>query len=168
MFEIFVLVNKKKTPISQFFSILMLVLGIVCVLFSCITPIFMMPAFLFVLIWVLLHFFSNVEYEYSYFDGDVRFAKILNKSKRKRLKGYVMDEVITIAPAGDSSIYKYENDATMKKVDYTSGDKKVPHYKMVVKNQDSGLIMISFEPDDRYLDAVCVKYPQKVIRRKAE
>ena len=33
-----------------------------------------------------------------------------------------------------------------------------------MKNED-GINMISYEPDDKYLDAICVKYGQKVIRR---
>ncbi|MBO5259616.1 MAG: hypothetical protein J6B26_04450 [Agathobacter sp.] len=168
MFEVYVLVEKKKPIIIKIFAITMLVLGVLGILCSCITPIFMMSGFLFIVIWALLWFFNNVEYEYSYFDGDVRFAKILNKSKRKRLKGYDIDAVQVIAPAGDRSLYKYEQDSSVKKVDYTSGDKKVPYYQMAVKNEDVGMVLISFEPDDKYLDAVCVKHPQKVIRRPAE
>ncbi len=168
MFEVFVLVEKKKPVIVRIFAICMLILGIFGILCSCITPIFMMPGFLFIVIWALLWFFNNVEYEYSYFDGDIRFAKILNKSRRKRLKGYDMEAVQIIAPAGDRSVYKYEQDSSIKRVNYTSGDKKVPCYQMVVKNQDAGMIMISFEPDEKYLDAVCVKHSQKVVRRTAE
>lgn len=168
MLEVYVLVEKKKPAFVKIFAILMLILGIFGILCSCITPIFMMPGFVLIIIWALLTYGNNVEYEYSYFDGDVRFAKILNKSKRKRLKGYDIEAVQMIAPAGDRSVYKYQQDSNVKKVDYTSGDKNVPYYQMVVKNEDSGIIMISFEPDDKYLDAVCIKHPQKVIRRTTE
>lgn len=168
MFEVYVLVERKKPAIVRIFAICMLVMGIFGILCSCITPIFMMPGFLFIVIWVLLWFFNNVEYEYSYFDGDVRFAKIMNKSKRKRLKGYNIDAVEIIAPAGDRSLYKYTQDSSVKKVDYTSHEKNVPYYQMAARIEDQGVVLISFEPDEKYLDAICVKYPQKVIRRKAE
>ena len=106
----------------------------------------------------------NKEFEYSFFDGDVRFAKVMNKSRRKALKSFSMDEVIQIAPAGDRCVYKYENDQSVKVIDYTSGYKDVPYYDMIVKNQDQ-ISLIKFEPDEKYLDAVCVKYAQKVVRR---
>lgn len=88
MFEVYVLVEKKKPVFVRIFAIVALVLGIFGILCTCITPIFMAPGFLSIVIWALLTFGNNVEFEYSYFDGDVRFAKIFNKSKRKRLKGY--------------------------------------------------------------------------------
>ena len=34
----------------------------------------------------------------------------MNKSRRKRLAVYSMDEVSQIAPAGDRSVYRYETD----------------------------------------------------------
>lgn len=74
-----------------------------------------------------------------------------------------MEEVLQIAPAGDRSMYKYENDANTRKLDYTSGQKDVPCYEMVLKH-DNELKLIRFEPDEKYLDAVCVKYAQKVTR----
>jgi hypothetical protein len=114
-------------------------------------------------LWYLFQFQFNKEFEYSYFDGDVRFAKVMNKSRRKSLGSYTMEEVLQIAPAGSRAMYKYENDAAVKKLDYTSGNKETPYYEMVV-NDENGMKLIQFEPDDKYLDAVCVKYAQKVAR----
>jgi hypothetical protein len=90
----------------------------------------------------------------------------MNKSRRKRLAVYTMEEVVQIAPAGDRCVYKYENDAAIKKLDYTSGRKDVPYYDMVV-NIEGEMKLIKFEPDDKYLDAVAVKYAQKLVRRSA-
>jgi hypothetical protein len=87
----------------------------------------------------------------------------MNKSRRKKLTTFTMEEVLAIAPAGDRSMYKYETDTTVKKVDYSSGQKDAPCYEMVVKDEN-GVRLIRFEPDDRYLDAICVKYAQKVTR----
>ena len=75
-----------------------------------------------------------------------------------------MEEVLQIAPAGDRSMHKYENDSQVKKKDYTSGIHNVPYYEMAVKTTN-GISLIKFEPDDKYLDAVCMKFPQKVIRK---
>jgi translation initiation factor IF-1 len=115
-------------------------------------------------LWYLFQFRWNKEFEYSYFDGEVRFARISNKSRRKSLKVFPMDEVATIAPSEDRSVYKYENDNGMRIVDYTSGRKDEPYYVMIRKTGEVTEV-IRFEPDEKYLDAVCVKYGQKVIRR---
>ena len=117
-------------------------------------------------IWYLLHICSNREYEYSYFDGDVRFARMTNKSRRKRLKGYTMDEVIKIAPAGDSSVQQYEKDSRVTVKDYTSKKKENPYYDMIVKDSEN-IILYKVELDDKYIDAVCMKYASKVVRRRA-
>ena len=163
MLEVYVLVDKKKSFTELCLSNGMLVLG----------AIFLYATFYysFVLISISVLFFilgvlftkRKLEYEYSYFDGDVRFAKIINKSKRKNLKGYVMDNILVIAPEGDRSVYNYENDAQAKKRNLSSGQKDAKVYVMVAKTED-GMEVTRFEPDEKYLDAVCIKYPQKVIR----
>ena len=77
-----------------------------------------------------------------------------------------MDEVVTIAPAGDRSVYDYENDNSVQVKDYTSHKKDTPYYDLVIK-KEAGTLLIKYEPDDEYLDAVQVKYAQKVVRRQA-
>ena len=164
MTEVYVLVERKKSTLMRVVTAAVLAIGILFALFSMIAPLFLSGALILLVVWYFFLFRSSKEYEYSFFDGELRFAKIMNKSRRKRLRVFTMDEVIQIAPAGDRSIYKYEQDNTVKKIDYTSGNKDVPYYHLIMKNED-GLNMISYEPDDKYLDAICVKYGQKVIRR---
>ena len=164
MTEVYVLVERKKSTLMRVVTAAVLAIGILFALFSMIAPLFLSGALILLVVWYIFLFRSSKEYEYSFFDGELRFAKIMNKSRRKRLRVFTMDEVIQIAPAGDRSIYKYEQDNTVKKIDYTSGNKDVPYYNLIMKNED-GINMISYEPDDKYLDAICVKYGQKVIRR---
>lgn len=164
MTEVYVLVERRKSTLMRVMTAAVLAIGILFALFSMIAPLFLSGALILLVVWYFFLFRSSKEYEYSFFDGELRFAKIMNKSRRKRLRVFTMDEVIQIAPAGDRSIYKYEQDNTVKKIDYTSGNKDVPYYNLVMKNED-GINMISYEPDDKYLDAICVKYGQKVIRR---
>lgn len=164
MTEVYVLVERKKSTLMRVVTAAVLAIGILFALFSMIAPLFLSGALILLVVWYFFLFRSSKEYEYSFFDGELRFAKIMNKSRRKRLRVFTMDEVIQIAPAGDRSIYKYEQDNTVKKINYTSGNKDVPYYNLIMKNED-GINMISYEPDDKYLDAICVKYGQKVIRR---
>ena len=87
------------------------VLTCLCLVLSMLASpvIFLAPTIIFGVIWYLLAFRSEVEYENTYYDGDLRFAKIRNKAKRKKIAYLSMDDVLAIAPKGDRSIYKYEN-----------------------------------------------------------
>ena len=119
MFEVYVLVEKKKSVFLTFFSVFSYVMAVLSAIFVMIGLYFFVPTavFGFILGW----FFQtrNYEFEYSYFDGDVRFAKIINKANRKKLPGYKMSEVLAIAPTGDASVASYENDSKAKLEDYS-------------------------------------------------
>lgn len=163
MLEIYVLVEQKKTMAKRLLACFFLAITIAFLLMGCMNMYILPLAFLTGGLWYLFQFRSSKEFEYSYFDGEVRFAKVMNKSRRKSLCVHTMEDVLQIAPAGDRSLYKYETDSSVKKLDYTSGEKGRPYYEIVIKN-DADLKLIKFEPDEKYLDAVCMKYAQKVIR----
>ncbi|MEE1303722.1 MAG: DUF6106 family protein [Agathobacter sp.] len=167
MSEVYVLVETKKSMLRMILAYVFLFLAVACIGFTAIGAYVCVPfVFIFGVLFYFLLFKGYKEYEYSYFDGDVRFAKILDKSRRKRIKGCTMEEVVQIAPAGDRSVYNYENNKTTKFRDFTSKKKGVPYYDMVVKTDD-GFIIYMLELDDKYLDAVCLKHASKVIRRQA-
>mgnify|MGYP003300901952 CR=1 FL=1 len=163
MLEVYVLVNRKKSFLERCVCSGLFVLGAVF-LYATLFYSFGLIS-LSVLAFILGFIFArrSTEYEYSYFDGDVRFAKVINKSRRKNLRGYIMDNILVIAPEGDRSVYNYENDVQAKKRNLATGKKDAKVYVMVAK-RESGIEIIRFEPDEKYLDAVCMKYPQKVIR----
>lgn len=167
MFEVFVLVPVRKPFWVKLASVVSLLLGVASMLLACGNMFFTVLFIVFALLWYVLTFQAYMEYEYSYFDGEVRFARIMNKSHRKTLEVYNMNDVVTIAPAGDRSVYNYENDNKVKVKDYTSHKKGTPCYDLVIKKDSGSTLLIKYEPDDEYLDAVQVKYAQKVIRRQA-
>lgn len=164
--EVYVLVPVRKTVVAKVVRTLMLVLAVVSLLAVCLTSGITLPVALVCgIVWFVL-MGNSKEFEYSYFDGEVRFAKVLNKNRRKSLGSYPMDDVIQIAPAGDRSVSQYEREG-VKVIDYTSHDKDTAYYDMVLKKEGETLL-IKFEPDDKYLEAVEFKYRQKVIRRSTQ
>lgn len=165
--EVYVLVPVRKTMGAKIVGTMMLVLAVVCLLCTCLISVITLPAALVCgIIWFVL-MGNTKEFEYSYFDGEVRFAKVLNKNRRKSLGSYPMDDVIQIAPAGDRSVSRYEQEGNAKVIDYTSHDKDTPYYDMILKKEGDTLL-IKFEPDEKYLEAVEYKYRQKVIRRNTQ
>ncbi len=163
MYEVYVLVEKKKPAYMTFFGVFSIVMGILSVLALVVGLYFFFPTAVFGFLLGYFFLTRKLEFEYSFFDEDVRFAKIINKSRRKKLPGHKMSEVMSIAPSGDPSVYKYENDSTAKIRKYQSGNKDTKVYVMVVKGE-KGLELIYFEPDEKYLDAVCMKNGHKVRR----
>lgn len=125
--------------------------------------VFFIPALIVAGIWAWQSFFSNVEYEYTYYDGELRFAKITNKSRRKNLTLVNMEDVLALAPKGDRSVYKYENDNALKCKALTSGDASAKVYELICKSE-KGMCRYEFEPDEEMLDAIRVKYPRTVVK----
>ena len=114
--EVFTLIARKKNVALVFVSYLLVALAAISLLTICIG---FAPGILFAVVFGLIAYLmimaQNTEFEYSYFDGELRFAKIKNKSRRKRLGIYSMESVAAIAPAGDRSVYNYENGNEIKK-----------------------------------------------------
>ena len=161
--EVYVLVSKEKSLFLKTTTLAFWVIAAMTTLYVLMGYIVFFP--MAVLAWVIAIFLKtrNYEYEYSYYDGELRFAKIINKKKRKELKTYLMEEVITIAPVEDISIYPYLNEKNAKVRDFTTGRQDAKVYVAVVKNAN-GMELVTYEPDEKYLNAVCIKYGHKVKR----
>ena len=90
MFEVYVLVEKKKPMFLSIFTGFSLVMGGISLLALMLGLFIFLPtAILGLLLGYFLHT-RNYEFEYSFFDDEIRFAKIINKNKRKKIKGYKM------------------------------------------------------------------------------
>lgn len=163
MFEVYVLTKKNKSAMMKVGGYLLTLSSAIFLALTLLGVIMFAPIAIALIAASVVVNRRYIEYEYSFFDDEVRFAKIINKNKRKVLKGYNMSEVVIIAPAGDQSLYQYENDNGAKVRDLSSGDKDAKVYVMVAKGQER-MEMVRFEPDEKYLDAVCRRFGMKVKR----
>ena len=159
MSEKLVIVPRSKNGMKKALNMSLFVAACVFLLLaSFLSPaLFFVPALIFTFIWIWQNFYANVEYEYTYYDGELRLAKITNKAKRKNLVAVNMEDVLAIAPRGDRSVYKYENDNALKYKDFTSGEKSAKVYELVFKGEKN-MCRYEFEPDEEMLDAIRVKY----------
>ena len=165
MNEKVVIIPKLVTSGKKMMTIVLFVIACILLLLSTfVSPLlFFLPAILVMVLWVWQGFFSNVEYEYTYFDGDLRFAKIKNKAKRKKIADINMEDVVILAPKGDRGVYKYENDKNLKCINLTSGRADAKVYELIVKNEE-GFMRIEFEPDEEMLNAMMVKYARIIVK----
>lgn len=164
MSEKLVIVPKRRTTGKKIFDIALFVVTCILLILAMMAPfLFAIPAVLGAVLWYFFSFRSDVEYEYTYYDGELRFAKIKSKSKRKSLGQVQMDDVLAFAPKGDRSVYKYENDKSLGYKDLTSGNPNAKVYELVFKGE-KGICRYEIEPDEEMMDAILIKYARLVIK----
>ena len=125
--------------------------------------VFGLPALLLIMLWWWVWFHTNIEYEYAYFDGDIDIDKIRDKRKRKSVISINMAHVEQIAPVGDRSLQKAHQDSRVKFLDVSSRKEGRKCYELLWKESGQS-VCIRFEPDDKFLDSICIKYGHKVIK----
>lgn len=165
MKEVLVIVPKKMTGGKK--ALNMVWFGLACLMFVAATfiapVIFLLPAIGFAILWYFQTFRMDTEWEYTYYDGDIQFARIRAKSRRKNIARIQMDDVIAVAPKGDRGIYKYETDSSIASKNLTSGAADAKIYELICKGE-KGMTRYEFEPDEEMLDAMCVKYSRIVTK----
>jgi len=163
MTEKLVIVPRKQVGVEKMLVLCLFAMACSMTFMSLfVSPIYFALAIVAISLWVW-RFRRNIEFEYTYYDGDLHIAKIINKAKRKNIVNINMEDVLMIAPKGDRSIYKYENDSSYKYKDLTSADASAKVYAVVFKGE-KGMCRYEFEPDEPMLDAIRVKYPRSVVK----
>lgn len=162
--EVYVLVNKKKGIGLYLLDSLVLVLLVASFFMSCIRPMMIILVVFLGIAFYCVHFMTNLEYEYAYFSGDLKFAKIINKSRRKRIMAFSMEEVVAIAPSGHAMVSSYENNKSVVVKDLTSHDKTKEFYE-IIANTDGRTYLVMIEPDEAFLKEIKIRYPMKVITK---
>ena len=153
---------EKRTIILRYVSLLCAAAGLMFCIW--INPLlWALPAALLIYWWYRMCFHSAIEYEYSYFDGNIDIDKVIDMRKRKNIISFHMNDVVQIAPVGDRSLHSAHENGNVKHVDVSSRKPDRKYYEILL--QESGeTTCIRFEPDEKFLDSICIKYGRKVIR----
>ena len=107
--------------------------------------------------WLLM-----MEYEYSYFNGEITFDKIYGKSKRKHLIDVDLKAVEKMGRVGDDSL----NSLKVEKVrDYSASlDNKDTIYIYYKDSANSANTLLFFTPNQKMLDAMKTAVSATVYR----
>ena len=152
------LVKRKNTKRTMLLRIL-LIIGAVATLPTIVfSPFFIMAPIFLVLMAVVYFKSTNVEYEYSYFNGSIEIDQIQAKQFRKKLVSIDLDEVEVVAPTGSLEIQQYRR---LKKYNYSSRRKGIPTYQMAI-NHKGKRARIVFEPKEEILTEMKLVAPRKV------
>lgn len=103
---------------------------------------------------------TDVEYEYSFFDGELAIDKVMHKMTRKKLRRFNMSKLDLIAPAGSHRLGGGVNNRV--KYDYSTQNEEDLHFAAVVYCEDNTVAEVLFTPDQELLDKLKQAYPRKV------
>ncbi len=162
--EIFTLVKQRSSLAYQFLGAFVLLIAVLSLVGSFFIYLLIISAVVFGCLWFFFFYHLCREFEYSYFEDEMRFARISNKSRRKSLYTISMDDVIQIAPVGDRSITNYEKDRSFVHKDMSSKLRGHLVYELAARQDNKAPVLIKFEPDDRLLDAIEARHRQKLVR----
>ena len=93
-----------------------------------------------------------LEYEYSFWYGNMSIAKIYAKRKRKNVLSTEIKDLLIIAPANEENIHKanrFEPEETLMAISSESAD---DIWLTVTGGKDEKRVLIFFEADERSLD----------------
>jgi hypothetical protein len=152
------IIEKKPNPVHAILKIVLIAVTALAAL----AGLFYSPAFLLVfLAFCAVDYFLfprfNVEYEYSYVNGDIDISAVYSKSSRKALGQVSAGSAECIAPANSHFLDSYGN--TYRVVDYSAGDPENPPYVFVMGGSDKR--KVSLQLDDTMLNDLKSRYPMK-------
>ncbi len=102
----------------------------------------------------------DVEFEYTYFDGSIDIAKVMNKQFRKELFSTNIKEDMEIVAPSEHDDLKYHQ--VEKTLNYSSMIPENKTYTMVTSHKGQKVKVI-FEPNEKMLNAMRDVAPRKVI-----
>ena len=111
------LIKRKNTRKTQFLILSLLVLAAISLTLIGVSLLFAFVPFCLVLVIIFIYKVSDVEYEYTYFNGNFDVDKIMSKEYRKHLVSVAFEEVEVVAPTGSLEVQQYRKS---KKYNYSS------------------------------------------------
>lgn len=104
--------------------------------------------------------YTSVEYEYSYFQGELTVDKIYNKSKRKRIKVVNLAKVERFARVGLNTGDE-QSGKNRKCFDCADGDPDTEDYLISITEEKEMPYTLRFTPSEDMLEVLKKKYSRK-------
>ena len=105
-------------------------------------------------------FSRNIEFEYSYFDGDLEIDKIINKKKRKRVALVSVKDFEVFGPQAAFVKVTSVPQQTIYCCSYPSSKENY----FFIANYNSKKTVFYFEPNEQIIKDILRRAPQKLIK----
>ena len=106
----------------------------------------------------------NVEWEYSYVNGELDIAKIFSKESRKQIATYSLKDAELFAPVESDAMRPYSE---LPVKDFTEGTKEARDkaYALVYRSGGQGSVVL-LSPNEQMLRDIRIRMPGKAYFRK--
>ncbi len=156
------LVKKKRSFVSKFFKIFLIVLTVI---FGLTTFLFIIPFGLFLALITgfgayAVNYFMDVEYEYLYMDRELVVDKVMAKSRRKRVGTFTIDRMEILAPVKSYRLDNYKN-RQVKVKDYSIGEELEPDRRYAMYYEGGEKILLS--PSEELIKVMKNVAPRKIF-----
>lgn len=155
-----VVVKRKETASTMLIRVLLILAAVISFFLTFQNTILLFISAIFIVGVFYIFPRLSLEYEYVYCDGQLDFDKIMGKSSRKNAIKIDFEQVVVMAPQNSHALDGYAH-LQSKVKDFTSRNKDIKHYVIVVKEGDK-TSKILFEPNQKMVDIIRAKYPRKV------
>ena len=162
------LVERKPTAFSKVFKAVAIIVDVISIALAIMITLFVPGYFILVCVlagigWLvtwIAYKYGNIEYEYSYFDGEFTVDKIMNKSKRKRVKRFDFTKVDRVAPV-DANVFGDRPGQQRAFFDCSDNDPETEDYIALVCEDQQDTYLIRFTPNEELLEILKKKYSRK-------
>lgn len=105
---------------------------------------------------------TNVEYEYSFFAGELTVDKIMNRAVRKRLNVFQFSQLEFMAPAESERFDRYEASTKISQFDYSTQDYSGGKYIAKFNNDQGHTTYLMISPNEELMAAFKKMYSRKI------
>ena len=91
-----------------------------------------------------------LEYEYTFVENEIRFAKIINKAKRKEIRNVQLSKIDVMAKLSDNA-HNNELKNVSRKYDYSSNNSDNIYF--FIANDNKGKFAVLFDPNETMLES---------------
>jgi hypothetical protein len=115
---------------------------------------------------VLIYFsrnFLKVDYEYTFTNGIIDIAKVINNKKRKELLSFHIKDAVEMAPIFTNGFNKYQSMTDVKKINAFVNRDNLKYFIYVPAAEEKKLIVM--EPSDTFVE-LCKKYNMLNVKVK--
>ncbi|MBQ1598995.1 MAG: hypothetical protein IIT72_01060 [Lachnospiraceae bacterium] len=156
-------VSRKPSTVSKVLKIVMIVLAVITFVLGLVVPYLLIMPLLFAALAWYYQMNSQIDFDYSYTNGVIEIAKVMNKSRRKQMLSVEMKDVVVVAVSKSDPVRAYVG-RRMKTYDCTAHEEGVKYYCMIFKNPDHSNQeeKLLFQPDEEFLDAMRTVAPRSI------
>ena len=153
------LVAKKPSSMDSLKRAALIVITSIIGFFALMIPLVIFVLIIAIAIDAFLFKRLNVEFEYSYFSGDITIDKIFSKQSRKRVLSANLKEIDIVAPSDSEELRRY---GQLKALDCSSGEQGRKTYVMITEYKNEK-VKVVIEPKEEIVKNMKTLAPRKVF-----